>query len=141
MAEEAEKREEIPPYVPKTDDELNELAIALIDNQVFTDRHIPEDFRDVVSLSHVFLNIALSGPELDAWMRDQDITMVYEFMKDAGPRGFALNNSPTFPNFFSCKFLNSSDQKRVAEVMKKLMSAMGIEVKETEDTDEAEAEQ
>jgi len=125
MAEEVQKTKR-PPYEPKTDDELKELALALLDNQVFTDKHIPEEFRDQITLDRIFLNLAFTDPRagLASWFKEQNITMVYEFMQESGPRGFSIGGSPTFPNFFSCKFLNHSDQKRLAEIMKRLVDAL-----------------
>lgn len=99
---------------PKTDQELRELALGIEARTIFTDRHIPEDQRAHM-LKNVFLPLALLSPEHKEELLKEDIALVYEHMKDAGPR-----STNGFPNFFSMRFLTAAETEKVMGYIEEL---------------------
>lgn len=111
--EQEEQEEEIPPppYVPRTNKEINQLAKDLAENRIFTSQHVrsPEDVRTV------FMVLALMGPKMAQWMKDNHITVVYEEYSKAGP--MSVNG---YPCFFSFKSVSKSDWEKVIDVYERI---------------------
>ena len=82
--------------------DLKQLAIDIHAGRVFTDRHLRRDARDLLL---VFMPIGFMGHEdraqMIADMESGAIGMLYEYMREAGPR--SING---LPSFFSVRMLN-----------------------------------
>ena len=123
-----------------TDDELKTIARDIIDEKIFTDRHLGQDAGYMVQM--VFMPVMLMGPtanttgvedevakkrielEYEVSRRDvetkyyeqylKEIGMIYEYMDKAMPRG--ING---YPIFGSCGFLSIDDYERMIVFYKK----------------------
>lgn len=78
-------------------EDMKKFILGVCDNQIFTDRHVPEH----ENLGMVFMVLALGG---GADLDPNDIGCIYEYIGEAGPR--SINGLPCF---FSCRFLNKKD--------------------------------
>lgn len=109
MSDEKEEQEEIPPppYVPRTNKEINQLAKDLAENRIFTSQHV----RSQEDVGSVFMVLALMGPKHAQWMKDNHIVVIYEEYSKAGP--WAING---YPSFFSFKSVSKSDWEKVIDV-------------------------
>jgi len=87
----------------KTDDELKQLAIDLVEGKVYTDRHVPNDMIGIV-----FSPIAL-GAFSDTTDEELDqIGLVYEYLSEAGK-----NSINGLPIFFSFRVLNKEQTEKL----------------------------
>ena len=111
MSEETESKEVDPPYVPRTNKEINELAQAIDQGRVFTSAQVNRS-EDV---SMVFMALALAGPEFSKWAKENDISVVYEFLDKAGPR--SING---YPCFFSFRCVSKDDWAKVLALLQKM---------------------
>lgn len=87
----------------KPDADLHEIAVGILQNAIFTDRHIaPGDAR---LASMIFMPLGfLDRKQLLDLQRKQRPGMVYARMEHAGPR--AING---YPMFFECAMLHPDD--------------------------------
>lgn len=100
---------------PRPDEDLKQIARDMIANRVFTswqvDLHGP--------LSMIFMPLVFMQRE-DLWVLQQvPIELIYEYMDKAGPR--SING---YPQFFSMRWLNAEDSKKVWGYFEKLRDAM-----------------
>lgn len=97
---------------PKTDDELRQLAMDIVDNKVFTDRHMQE--HEAHMLGQVFMPIIFMDQEQSKAVFE-DVGMVYEYYSEAGPR--SVNG---LPMFMSVRFLSNEETNRIAPMIKEI---------------------
>jgi hypothetical protein len=76
----------------KTDQELKQLAIDIVDNKVFTDRHLRDG--ESTNVYMVFMPIALGAFKDMTDEQKKGIGLLYEYYDKAGPRSF--NGYPIF---------------------------------------------
>lgn len=89
---------------PKTNEEIKALALDLITNKLFTDRHIEND----QMIPTVFMPIALGAfQEVDNEELEK-LGLIYEHLDKAGPR--SING---LPSFMSMQYLSKDDAKRL----------------------------
>lgn len=93
-------------YKQLTEEEIKKLADDMYRGLVFTDRHI-QNHDDV---SRVFIPLALLEKEQIEKLKVEDPGMIYEYMDKAGP--MAIDGMPMFWSF---RFLNQEDAKKVME--------------------------
>lgn len=93
-----------------SDNELREFVLGVVDGRIFLSTYLSKhDF-----LHLIFLPIAFgafenfSGDEMD------NIGMIWEYYKEAGPR--AINSNPSF---LSMRIMHKDDWSRAFEVIKK----------------------
>jgi hypothetical protein len=110
----------------KSDQELHELAVGILQNAIFTDRHI--DPKDAHLSSMIFMPLGfLDRSQLLALKRKQRPGMVYAEMRHAGPR--AING---YPMFFECAILHPGDAEVVWKKYKTLAGAVGHDAHDVE---------
>lgn len=95
-------------YTPKTDEELKQLAVDIVEGAVFSCLH---HMRDMSDLQMVFMPIALGAFSECTEEELKDVGMIYEYLDKAGPR--SING---MPSFFSFAFLNRADTHKVCEM-------------------------
>lgn len=101
----------------RTDEELKDIALKINSNEIFTDRHIPEEQSEMLPI--VFMPLGLmSGEELTKAFGD-DPGLAYEYMNKAGPR--SING---FPSFFSMQVLDMEETIKVDGYIKKIRKAI-----------------
>jgi hypothetical protein len=76
----------------KAEAELRQLAVDYYDGKVFSDRHIPEHEKHLISA--VFMPLALGALSEYDQETTKQISMLYEYIDQAGPRG--INGMPIF---------------------------------------------
>jgi hypothetical protein len=79
----------------RSEAELRKLAAEIIDNVVFTDRHIRKEDRDMFEM--IFLPVALGDSRVRSTL--QSSGMIYEYWEKALPR--SINGYPIFMGFDS----------------------------------------
>ena len=96
----------------KTDADLRQLALDLVDGRVFTDRQAERE------LSMVFMPLALGA--LVEWTKEEimEIGLIYEYLSEAGPR--SVNG---LPNFFSMKMVNRHDLEPLQKYVNELVDS------------------
>lgn len=92
-------------------DELKQIAQALVNGHIFTDRHC----RTSDEVAETFLIIALGGLQR---INIDTLGMVFEYMDKAGR--MAVNGRPMF---MSMHCLNKEDTKTVLEYVRKIREA------------------
>lgn len=91
-------------YTNKTEVEIKQLAMDIVDNKVFISNYV----KNPDSLATVFMPIAL-GSFKDFDEEDiKDIGLIYEYYDKAGPR--SINGLPCF---YSLAFLDKFDSGKV----------------------------
>lgn len=101
-------------YQPKTEEELKEIALGVMSGTIFTSANLSER-----ETTLVFMALALADQAtLDQMQRDE-ITLIYEHIRNALPR--SVNGMPMFTSFY---MLNKSDHHRLVEMVQKLQSAI-----------------
>lgn len=80
--------------------QLKQIAVDIVDGKVFTSMHLEP--HDMELLSLVFMPFAFDGLKDFPPEKRDNIVLVYEYLKDAGPR--SINGHPMF---FSCNFIYS----------------------------------
>lgn len=104
-------------YTTKTDDEIKELARAVVSQQVFIGTMIPiEDANRM--MPSVFMPLMFIEPDTLKQMDELNV-VPYEFMDKAGPR--SVNG---YPSFMSMQFINHDDYRRLIEKVKAVEAAI-----------------
>jgi hypothetical protein len=112
-------------FVPLTATELNKVALALTQNQIFTDRHInPISYESMLPL--VFMPIALGAFQNFTPEQLEDVGLIYEFYDQAGPR--SING---YPCFVSMRILNFAETEYVFEKAKQIKKAIADVINES----------
>lgn len=93
-------------YKQLTEEEIKKLADDMYRGLIFTDRHV-QNHDDV---PRVFMPLALLEKEQIEELKAGDPGMIYEYMDKAGP--MSINGMPMFWSF---RFLNQEDAKKVME--------------------------
>lgn len=88
---------------------LRALAVDLVENKIFTDRHIAEHDRHCTGT--VFMPLLFMNEQQMAAF--QDVGSIYEYYREAGPRG--VNGMPIF---FSMRHLCVADTALLFEFAK-----------------------
>ena len=76
----------------KTNKELKKLAIDIHAGRVFTDRHCKSE-----EAPSTFIPLFFMEPEALQKMIDKEISLIYEYMTEAGPK--TINGRPMFSSF------------------------------------------
>jgi len=105
----------------KTDEELKQLALDILEGRVFTDRHCSEPYE----ISMVFMPLVFLDEAGIEQLKADDPGMVYEYLTEAGPR--SCNG---LPNFFSMKLLSQDGTKKVMAIYDQLKEARSKAVAE-----------
>lgn len=102
-------------YTSSTDEDIKKLADDIYKGLVFTDRHIknPDD------IHRVFIPLTLMKEEQIEEFKANPPGMIYEYMEKAGP--MSINGMPIF---FSFRFLNQEDSKKVFDKYNKIKEAV-----------------
>ena len=79
---------------------LVKVAEDILDNKIFTSNHVQE--QNMVTM--VFPILSFLDKKTLAKMQKDDVTLVYEYVDKAAPRG--VNG---YPMFFSCRFLTRGE--------------------------------
>lgn len=110
-----EENEEVS-YIPQEDSFLKQLAMDIVDNKVFTDRHIKE--HDMRLLPSIFMVIALGGAKTTSAIIQRTYKnyygMIYEYYDKCGPR--VING---YPIFFSHRLLDGLDAYKTLQFVQK----------------------
>ena len=116
MPEIAEVRE-------KSDEEIKKLALDMMAGRVFTSLHIREGeearMLPSIFMPLVFIGGSEDGEALIEKLKSGEITLIYEYLSEAGPR--AING---YPSFLSMRCLNRADHKALSEMLNKLQTAI-----------------
>lgn len=104
-----------------TEKQINQVALDLFNGKIFTDRHLTE--HDDVAM--VFMPLVFGG--LDEETR-KEIGLIYQNMDQAGP--MSVNGKPTF---FSMRFANKEDTKKIFTKCKAIDKAVGKVTKKGDD--------
>lgn len=109
-------------YESKTSEQIKQIALDYMAGQLFCSDQV----QNINDMPMVFM-ILLFLPEEDLKdLREGKITFVYEYMDQASPR--SINGMPMF---YSAKFLDHEDRKRMYAMVEKLRAAVS-EVEEEE---------
>lgn len=97
MTEQTKEAETFPPVLTK--DQVNDIAVGIANNEIFTDLHIdPDDGDNIRKIGMIWMPIGLGCLE----GRDlSNLGMIYSWVKDAGSR--SVNG---YPVFMSANFIN-----------------------------------
>jgi hypothetical protein len=102
--------------IDKTELELKQLAIDLVEGKVFTSNHLCAEGREDM-ISSIFMPLALGAlsgmPEEEL----KQLGMVYEYLDKAGP--IAVNG---FPTFMSCGLLTLNDARKMMDFSKEYLA-------------------
>lgn len=107
-------------YQPVSDEEIVNLARALVGGQVFTSHHIPMDDQWSQTVQFVWLPIGLGG--LSEAMIDEfnkHKVVFYEYLDKAGPR--SVNG---YPSFFSVRFISWEQFKQALDKSRSALEAL-----------------
>lgn len=107
-------------YVPLSDKEIKELALACRAGSVFGTWNIPPQQQQMSG--SVFMTLLFMSSIGHKRMKRDGIIHVYEFLSEAGPR--SINGMPTF---MSHRSLNGDDTKRLTVALDELRAFMGEE--------------
>lgn len=105
-------------YTKKTSEEIKQLASDFLAGRLFSTDHIRLEELEQMTTT-VFMVLLFSGPDFASWLKDNDITFVYEYLDKAGPT--SING---YPIFFSARFLNGEDHRRMLALAEKLETAV-----------------
>lgn len=100
---------------PKTDAELRELAIDIVDGRIFTSGHLRPHEEDMVRL--IFMPLSLMSPEDLQRLKEQECALFYEHLHKAAPR--SING---LPSFFSMAWLNKEETVRLNGLVKEFQA-------------------
>jgi len=101
----------------KTDEELKEIAMGINSGTIFTDRHIPENQKNMLPM--VFMVISLMDEKARKKWIASEPGMIYEYLSAASPRG--VNG---LPSFFSMRILTKDETQKVIDYMDKIKEAV-----------------
>ena len=104
------------PKPKMTDEQVKKLAHDLVTNLVF----MSDRCRRSEDIPMVFLSLALAGPEIIEQYKKDGILHVYEYLSQAGPRGFN-----GYPIFYSNYAINKPDYERVMAEELRMRKALG----------------
>ena len=93
-------------YVNRSKKKIKEIALALYKGEIFTSMQVRENDQNL--LGSIFMPLLFSEQELIDWMKDNKITVFYEYLSEAGPR--SING---YPIFFSMKMMDDKDWQAV----------------------------
>jgi hypothetical protein len=102
-----------PPMTP--DDELKKIAMGLLAGTLFSS----DSIREHGNIGLVFMTLAMASPSLLHYAKLHNITFVYEWLSEAGPR--SING---MPSFFSHKWLTNEQHKQMYEILDKITLAL-----------------
>lgn len=92
---------------PLTDQEIQELALGIFRNEIFTERHIAET--DMKMLPTIFMPLGLMAKkDVLSMQRKQRPGLLYAPMAKCGPR--AING---YPMFFEVSMCSEADAQKV----------------------------
>jgi len=106
-----------PAYTPKTPKHLKELALGMITGTLVTSDYIIE--KDPGQMGMVFMPLSFMDEEERQHWKDQGVTMFYEWIDKALPRG--INGLPIF---MSVGMLSSEEHKKIYDIAKELKEAL-----------------
>lgn len=98
----------------RTEKELRQLALDILEDKVFLDRmcHRPE-----TDIPLVFMPLGLmDGDEMDKF-RAHDPALIYEYLEKAGPR--SINGMPIF---FSFQYLDKTELDQLIPIIKSMQT-------------------
>jgi hypothetical protein len=104
-------------YRPLSEPDLKELALAVLNGNVFGSWMLPE--HDVNLLPSIFMVMVFLDDIKRKEMKRDGVVHVYEFMDKAGPR--SING---YPIFMSARFLNADDAKRLQAKITQVKEAL-----------------
>lgn len=106
---------------PLTDEQVHEIALGILRNEIFTDRHIAPGDQARNMLVHIFMPLGLlDKKQILALQRKQRPGIMYAYMKNAGPR--AING---YPMFFEVAMASQTDAAKVWTKYKELTESIG----------------
>lgn len=111
MEENKTEENQVESAIPKTDQELRQIALDLADGKIFCNRHVPPN--DSRMLLSIFMILSLME-NANQWVRDAGL--IYEYLSEAGPR--SING---YPMFMSCRKLNIEDTKKMFEYYNEIL--------------------
>ena len=100
-------------YTPRTEDEMNQLAVNIMESRIFTSDMLGPDTEQMLSM--VFVPVMFIDRKSKDRMLEHDITLFYENYAVALPRG--VNG---YPMFMSMKMLNRADHARLNKKLVKM---------------------
>ena len=109
------EKEKLFTYVPKTDEQLKELAKDIWSGKVFTSNQV-QNHND---LHIVFLPLVFMTEKQTSQLKKDKITLLYGHIKHALPR--SVNGMPTFG---SMGMLNESDHRKLVEIYDRIEKTM-----------------
>lgn len=95
-------------YEPRSNETICEIAKGIMSGSIFSSDQCPPRL-----LTFVFMILALMGPKHLVENILRDITLYYEMMSKAVPRG--ING---YPIFLSCQMMNRDEHRRLREELK-----------------------
>ena len=98
-------------WEPHTDEELKEIAQALLDGRIFSDRHVQEPSQ----LPQHFMVLGLLEPEQSKELAEMGVDFIYEYVEQAAPR--SINGLPCF---FSMRMLTRDETVRMTKFYAKM---------------------
>jgi hypothetical protein len=107
--------EERKPYVPRSDEELKQIAQDWVMNVIFTSDQV----RGQVELKLVFMPLVFIEQAEAEWMQENKITLFYASMSDALPRSI-----DGMPVFLTMRGLNQDDHKKMIELARRIDEAI-----------------
>jgi hypothetical protein len=117
--EKTDKKEPVKTGInPKRQDELKQLARDIVNNLVFTDKHIPEEQR-IKMIPSVFMPIVFLDEKQSKSILDMKVSMFYEYYDKATPR--SING---YPIFASMRMLIEDEERFVWDFHEKYKKAL-----------------
>ncbi len=104
-------------YERKTDLEIANLALGIFQNRIFTSLQVAPEDQSLIKT--IFMPLAFLDAESAKRMHDENVSLIYANMSDAGPR--SLNG---YPCFMEANWLNREDAGRVLDRYKAICAAV-----------------
>lgn len=98
-----------------TEQELRQLAVDIKGGSVFTSNHIPPE--DTMMLGSIFMPLFFMTEEQNKDFMDKKPALLYEYMREAGPR--SVNG---YPIFMSMKFVTEDELPLLNGYYKELLA-------------------
>lgn len=102
-----------PRYVPKTDEEIREIAMGIHKNSIFISWQIAE--HDAGLLTSIFMPLVFLDDITRKEMMRDGIDVLYSYMSEAV--GGSING---YPMFFGFGMLNRADNQRVVDKLNQI---------------------
>ena len=115
--------ERVREYISRSDKELKELALGILNRSVYTSMDVPEGH----GMEMVFMVLALMTKEQKEDLLACEPFLFYEEISKSMPR--SINGQPSF---LSVKFINKVDYERMRVYLKELAEYMGMDTSEKE---------